>query len=111
MNLNIDIQEREHIQHVSLSGEIDAYTAPKLKESILPLTQSSEAEVVVDLQSVTYMDSTGLGVFISALKSTKEYGSQLTLINPQERVYRLFKITGLTEIINIDTDSTVRGGL
>ncbi|MYL36111.1 anti-sigma factor antagonist [Pontibacillus yanchengensis] len=111
MNLNIDVDHEGNNKYVSLSGEIDAYTAPKLKETVLPLTQDAEAAVVVDLQQVTYMDSTGLGVFISALKSTKEYGGNLKLIQLQERVYRLFKITGLTEIIDIETDSTVRGGM
>ena len=54
------------------------------------------------------MDSTGLGVFIGALKSTKEYESEMRLVSMQDRVRRLFEITGLDSIMNIDT--TVRGG-
>ncbi|QHE50844.1 STAS domain-containing protein [Pontibacillus sp. HMF3514] len=111
MNLTIDVEHNGAEKIVSLSGEIDAYTAPKLKETLLPLTQESEVTVIVDLQQISYMDSTGLGVFISALKSTKEYNNTLKLVNLQDRVYRLFKITGLTEIIAIETDSTVRGGM
>ncbi len=64
--------------------------------------------VVVDLEQVNYMDSTGLGVFISALKSTKEFDSELRLVALQDRVQRLFEITGLDSVLNID--STVRGG-
>lgn len=111
MNLTIDVEHNASEKIVSLSGEIDAYTAPKLKETLLPLTKESGATVLVDLENISYMDSTGLGVFISALKSTKEEGTSLKLINLQERVYRLFKITGLTEVIDMDTDSTVRGGM
>lgn len=112
MNLTIDVEHNGAEKVVSLSGEIDAYTAPKLKETLLPLTQEeADTTVVVDLQQISYMDSTGLGVFISALKSTKEHNNNLKLVNLQERVYRLFKITGLTDIIDIDSDSTVRGGM
>ncbi|WP_181350146.1 STAS domain-containing protein [Thalassobacillus sp. CUG 92003] len=109
MNLTIDVNNKENHKIVYLMGEIDAFTAPKLKESLLPLTQVEEQLVEVDLQEVNYMDSTGLGVFISALKSTKEYNSEMKLIHMQDRVYRLFKITGLTEIMNIE--STVQGGM
>ncbi|SIS56629.1 STAS domain-containing protein [Salimicrobium flavidum] len=110
MNLNIDVkQPEERYSVMTLVGEVDAFTAPKLKEELLPLTQAEEAVVEVDLAAVNYMDSTGLGIFISALKSAKEYGATLKLTHMQERVYRLFKITGLTEIIDIDT-SVKEGG-
>src|SRR5699024_1809531 len=91
-----------------LTGEIDAYTAPELKEALLPLTKQAGQVVEVDLENVNYMDSTGLGVFISALKSTKENESQLKLINLQDRVLRLFRITGLDEIM--DLKAAIRGG-
>lgn len=110
MNLNIDVKQPEdHYSVMTLEGEVDAFTAPKLKQELLPLTESEEAVVEVDLAAVNYMDSTGLGIFISALKSTKEYGSKMKLTHMQERVYRLFKITGLTEIMDINT--SVKGGM
>lgn len=108
MNLVIDVIEEDMKSKVVLSGEIDAYTAPKLKENLLPLTQKNGSTVEVNLEEVGYMDSTGLGVFISALKSTNEHNSHLTLINLQERVLRLFKITGLNEIMDISEG--IRGG-
>lgn len=110
MNINLDVEliEQGTVKTLVLSGEIDAYTAPILKESLLPLTQQIDGEIIVDLENVNYMDSTGLGVFISALKSSKEHSSSFKLVHLQERVSRLFKITGLDSIISIDT--TVRGG-
>lgn len=110
MNINLDVEVIDDglSTIVELVGEIDAYTAPVLKESLLPLTEEAGANIIVDLEKVNYMDSTGLGVFISALKSSKEHESKLKLTHLQERVYRLFKITSLDSIITIDT--TVRGG-
>ncbi|SFK35936.1 anti-sigma B factor antagonist [Halobacillus dabanensis] len=109
MNLSIDVTNNEGVSNVVLTGEVDAFTAPKLKDTLLPLTKEKGQVVEVDFQDVNYMDSTGLGVFISALKSTKEHASTMRLVHMQDRVYRLFKITGLTEIINIE--STVQGGM
>lgn len=108
MNLTIKITDEPTKSIVHLSGEIDAYTAPNLKETLIPLTQQKSRIVEVDLEKVSYMDSTGLGIFISALKSTKEHDSKLILVNIQERVLRLFKITGLDEIM--DVNAAIWGG-
>lgn len=59
-------------------------------------------EVEVDMEFVSYMDSTGLGVFISALKSSNENSSKLKMINLSDRVYRVFNITGLHEIMDLE---------
>ncbi|BAM46484.1 MAG: STAS domain-containing protein [Amphibacillus sp.] len=110
MNINLDLEiiDDQLSKKLLLSGEIDAYTAPKLKEALLPLTKETGKEVIVDLENVKYMDSTGLGVFISALKSSKEHNSSFKLINLQERVERLFKITSLDKIMTIE--NSLRGG-
>ncbi|MFA1822564.1 STAS domain-containing protein [Virgibacillus oceani] len=108
MNLVIDIVTADNKTIVNLSGEIDAYTAPDMKEKLLPLTKHPDHVVEVNLEDVNYMDSTGLGVFISGLKSTKEHESHLKLVHPQEKVARLFKITGLDEVLDIN--SAIRGG-
>lgn len=102
MNLHIGVTSHDHQIMVYVSGEIDIYTAPDLKEKLLPLTEEKGKVVAVDLNGVNYMDSTGIGVFISALKSTKENESKLKLVNLHERVLRLFEITGLDEIIDIE---------
>lgn len=108
MNLSIQTIEENEKSILKLSGEIDAYTAPELKEALLPLTSKSGNTVEVDLAHVNYMDSTGLGVFVSALKSSKENDTSLKLVHLQDRVARLFNITGLDGIININ--DTIRGG-
>lgn len=109
MNLTIDVVNKPgHTYVLYLNGELDVYTAPKLKEALLPLTKKKDKIIEVNLAEVKYMDSTGLGIFINALKNTKEYNSHLKLVNPQERVSRLFKITGLDEIM--DLHKTAPGG-
>lgn len=101
MNLIIDVEKNKDQHTVYVTGEIDIYTAPKLKEELLHLTEKNGQTIIVDLNGVHYMDSTGLGVFISAVKATNENQSHLKMINLQERVLRLFNITGLNEIMDI----------
>lgn len=102
MNLSIDVLEKDKCSTVRLSGEIDVYTANELKTRLIPLTEREGTVVEVDFSQVRYMDSTGLGVFIGALKSTKKHSSHLKLTHLNRRVLRLFKITGLNEIMDIE---------
>jgi anti-sigma B factor antagonist len=89
----------EHTLYVT--GEIDAFTAPKLREQLLSLvTQADARKVTVDLQGVDYIDSTGIGILVAALKQGKKTGCQLLLQNLTPRVDRLFRITGLHELFS-----------
>lgn len=106
MNLKINQTEKEdNIIYLTLSGEVDVYTASNLKETLIPLTEIKGKELIVDLSNVQYIDSTGLGIFIGALKSTHNFGSSIKLVGLTDRVRRLFKITGLDEVIDIAEDS------
>lgn len=101
MNLEIDIQKEENRTIVILSGEIDVYTAGRLKEQLLPLTNEEGSTIQVDLGQITFLDSTGLGVFISAYKSAQKNNCNLEFIRLRDRVLRLFQVTGLHEIMNL----------
>lgn len=103
MNLKIDIEESLNGRVVKLVGEVDVYTAPMLRDAIIPLTIKKNSKLIVDMTEVSYIDSTGLGVFIAAFKSSHQHMGSLKLIGVTEKVERLFQITGLSEIIDIDT--------
>lgn len=109
--MNLEIQERK-IQNqylLELTGEVDAYTAPILKEKLLPLTEQQGMNIELDLGGTSYMDSTGLGVFIAGYKSADQFGSTLTIKNMTPRVKRLFEITGVSALI--DDSAARREGL
>ncbi|KEF38828.1 anti-anti-sigma factor [Schinkia azotoformans MEV2011] len=103
MDLKIDIEESLNSRVVKLAGEVDVYTAPMLRDAIIPLTVKKDSNLIVDMTEVGYMDSTGLGVFIGAFKSSHQHMNSLKLIGVTEKIERLFQITGLSEIIDIDT--------
>ncbi|WML41604.1 anti-sigma factor antagonist [Neobacillus sp. OS1-2] len=101
MNLKIDKRQEEQEIVVFVSGEIDAFTAPKLREELLPLAEGTNPFITVNLKDVSYLDSTGLGVFVGLFKQLKNNGGELRLVELSERLKRLFQITGLSHIMNI----------
>jgi len=109
VNISISLTENGSELHAKLAGEIDAYTAPKVKESLHPYAEKSGINMVVDLKDVSYMDSTGLGVFVGLFKALKAENGNLILTGLSERLERLFEITGLADVMNINTE--VEGGV
>jgi anti-sigma B factor antagonist len=104
MKINIAKYQDDMEIFVSVSGEIDAYTAPKLREELLPLAEGENKVITVNLKDVTYMDSTGLGVFVGLFKQLNRNEGELRLVELSERLKRLFELTGLSKIMNIAED-------
>ncbi|MDN3018036.1 anti-sigma factor antagonist [Paenibacillus sp. BSR1-1] len=104
MNLKIEKQQSEKGILVQVAGEIDAFTAPKLREELLPLAEGSNKSIIVNLKDVSYLDSTGLGVFVGLFKQLKKSGGELQLTDLSDRLKRLFEITGLSHIMNISVN-------
>ncbi|MBS4178606.1 anti-sigma factor antagonist [Lederbergia citrea] len=109
MNISIEIAEKEQELNVKLSGEIDAYTAPKVREELFSGIETPGTKMIVDLSDVSYMDSTGLGVFVGLFKELKANDGQLVLTGMTDRLHRLFDITGLADVMDINTE--VEGGV
>jgi anti-sigma B factor antagonist len=109
MNISIDVKEAESKLAVKVSGEIDAYTAPQLREKLFPMSEKEGVKMVVDLSEVNYMDSTGLGVFVGVFKNVRAHNGEFKIVGLSERLQRLFEITGLADIIDIN--SQIEGGV
>lgn len=81
---------------VAVAGELDAYTAPQLRKMLDEILDGSVASVVVDLQSTSFIDSTGLGVLVGAARKARSQDGELILDSPARSVHRVLQITGLT---------------
>jgi anti-sigma B factor antagonist len=93
------VDERTHV--VAPRGEVDALTAPQLGRRLLGLADEGKTRVVVDLSHVTFMDSTGIGVLLNALRQLRQRKGGLVLVCPTERIMRPFQITGLVDHLRI----------
>lgn len=104
MNIQVNLLEENSVRRFKIVGEIDAFTAPVLKERLTLGGEIEGLKAELDLSEVNYMDSTGLGVFVGFYKTIKSNGGQLKITGVNKRLKRLFEITGLDEIMDIETD-------
>jgi anti-sigma B factor antagonist len=101
MELGLDVRKVDSHAVVDVTGEIDVYTAPKLREKLIDLVSEGSYNVVVNLEGVEFLDSTGLGVLVGALKRVKAHDGSLSLVCTQDKILKIFKITGLTKVFPI----------
>ncbi len=101
MELGLDVRKVDSHSVVDVKGEIDVYTAPKLREKLIELVSEGSYNVVVNLEGVDFLDSTGLGVLVGALKRVKAHDGSLGLVCTQDKILKIFKITGLTKVFPI----------
>lgn len=86
---------------VFIEGEIDIYTAQKFKEKLYEVIDKSGKDVRIDCGCLNYIDSTGLGIFVGALKKTKLGGREIYLEKMKDNIRKLFVITGLDKLFII----------
>lgn len=86
---------------VAVKGEIDIYTAQHFKERLYQFVDNSTKDIVIDCSDLNYIDSTGLGIFVGALKKARLNGKNICLENIRENIRKLFNITGLDKLFII----------
>ena len=101
VDLTLETREADGVTIVAVGGEIDVYTAPKLRECITSLVDEGHRDLVVDLEKVEFMDSTSLGVLVGGLKRVRTHEGSLELVCTQERLLKIFRITGLGKVFAI----------
>ena len=87
---------------ITLNGEIDIYTSNELKEKLYNLVDTNKKDLIIDCKELDYIDSTGLGIFVGALKKAKQYEKKVVIMNLKDNIKKLFTITGLDKVFQID---------
>jgi anti-sigma B factor antagonist len=101
VDLTLSTREVGDTTIVSVGGEIDVYTAPKLRDRITELVAQGVYKIVIDMEAVEFLDSTGLGVLVGGLKKVRANDGSLELICTQDRLLKIFRITGLAKVFVI----------
>lgn len=95
---------------VEVRGEVDIHTAASLRERLVEVIDGGADQVVVDLRGVDFLDSTGLGVLIGALKRLRLAGGDLVLVCDSEKLLKVFRITALDRVFALhDTVEAATG--
>src|SRR6187401_2645986 len=111
VDLTLATNEVEGATIIAVGGEIDVYTAPKLRDKITELVADGVYDIIVDMEAVEFLDSTGLGVLVGGLKKVRAHDGSLQLICTQDRLLKIFRITGLAKVFVIhDTAEAALAG-
>ncbi len=112
MDLGLVTREEGDWTILAVRGEIDIATAPSLREKLHSLLAEGHQNMVADLDEVTFLDSTALGVLVGVLKRARTEGGDLRIVCNQPRVRKVFEITRLDSAFDLCTsvDDAIKGG-
>ncbi|WP_344865402.1 STAS domain-containing protein [Planomonospora alba] len=102
--MELKVSSRSHGDHaiVTIVGEIDLYTAPRLQSELTRiLDESAPAFMVIDMSGVEFCDSTGMNVLLSAHKRLRERDGVLEMAAPRPAVRKILQVTGLDSVFTI----------
>ena len=110
MDLSLQTRQAGDRTVVAVGGEIDVYTAPRLRDKITELVGEGHHDLVIDMEGVDFLDSTGLGVLVGGLKKVRAHDGSMELICSQDRLLKIFRITGLAKVFTIhESESAALG--
>jgi anti-sigma B factor antagonist len=101
VDLSLETRQEDGHTIIEVGGEIDVYTAPKLRDKITELVANGDYNLVIDMEKVDFLDSTGLGVLVGGLKKVRTHDGSMELICSQDRLLKIFRITGLAKVFTI----------
>lgn len=101
MELDIATEQKASVCRIVLSGEVDVYTSPQLKQELVDAIEGGCIDLVIDLEKVAFIDSSGLGVLVSGLRRVKERSGTMRLVCTRENILKIFRITGLDKVFPI----------
>lgn len=99
--IEIDITDSDGLKVIKPEGDLDVYTVGSLRDAIGQMLENGTTKVVVDLDSVPFMDSSGLGALMGGVRRLRESGGDLAIACTREQHLKLFTITGFGEGVSI----------
>jgi RNA polymerase sigma-B factor len=103
MDFDVSVEEHGEVAVVAVRGELDISTSPLLRDRLVELGGGKVKRLVIDLEAVEFLDSTGLGVLVGGLKRMRSKGGDLALVCTKPRILKVFEITALTKVFTIAT--------
>lgn len=115
MDLHIHIRKGIHASIIDLTGEVDAYTSARFRETMIDLIEEGSANIIVSMAKVEYIDSSGLGALVGGLKRISEKNGKIVVVCNNPQVRKVFEITGLEKVFPLfdaedDAVNAISGG-
>ena len=101
MSFAAEVSDRQGVTVITLIGELDVYSAATLRERLTALLDAGTSNLVIYMGQLSFMDSTGLGVLVTALKRARGAGGDVTLEAVPGSAMKVLEITGLNHVFTI----------
>ncbi|MFZ0444692.1 MAG: anti-sigma F factor antagonist [Bacillus sp. (in: firmicutes)] len=103
MSLSIELEVKQEVLCIRLSGELDHHTADELRHKAVNAIESHDIRhIVLNLEHVSFMDSSGLGVILGRYKQIKQVHGEMVVCAISPPIQRLFDLSGLFKIIRLE---------
>ena len=86
---------------VDVDGDVDMYSSPRLRAVLSSLTRKQTTRIVINLDSVGFMDSSGIATLVQAYKEARPFGGEIRLASPGGNVLRVFQLSNLTTLFPV----------
>ncbi|WP_066370112.1 anti-sigma F factor antagonist [Neobacillus fumarioli] len=103
MSLNIELETKHDVLCIRLSGELDHHTADELRDQVSAVIEKNKIRhIVLNLEQLTFMDSSGLGVILGRYKQIKQVHGEMVVCAISPSIQRLFDMSGLFKIVKME---------
>lgn len=106
--LKVSVSLTENRTLMVLAGELDCSTVEHLRERFAEVENARQGDLVLDIGLLTFVDSTGLSLFLSEHRRLRAAGSNLVIFGPTPMAQRLFEITGFNQLLDIESFHQLR---
>ncbi len=89
---------------IIIDKDLDSYNIPELHKTIMKCIKEKKIDIVLECSRMSFIDSTGLGALANLMKIVKEYKGTITIRGLKKHIKKIFKLTGLNTIFNIEGD-------
>lgn len=101
MKISVKEEKTKKVKIIDIEGEVDVYTSMELKKELNNLIDAGEKRMIVNLEKVVYMDSSGLGILVAVLKRIRSEKGNMKLIKLTPGIKKIFELTRLTKFFEI----------
>ena len=105
MSFKIKSKKKNNIGIINVEGEVDMFTSPNLREKMLPFFKKDLKGIIVDLSSVSFMDSSGIATLVEGLQWSKKHEKKFVLTGLGTNVKNALTLTKLDNVFDIKTDT------
>ncbi len=102
--MELEVIKKNNVSILKIKGDVDLYSSPLVRKEILAILTKSNKNLLVDLEDVFYMDSSGVATLVEALQLTNRKGGKLRLFNLSRAIQDVFELSRLDKVFEICKD-------